>query len=86
MGFICVLNCILSSKYNSFLALLLFALFEYRNTAKLYARIFLTKKRALTGQNIASWVKTKITNSRKGGLTRFYKRRALFFRLRYKKR
>lgn len=38
MGFICVLKCILSSKCNYFLALLLFALFENQNTAQLYAR------------------------------------------------
>src|SRR5699024_11506472 len=59
--------------------------FENRNTAQLYARIFLTKKRAFTGQNLASWVKTKITSSRKGALTRFYKRRALFFAFATKK-
>ena len=43
MSFICVLKCILSSKCNYFLSLLLFALFENQNTAQLYARHFFSK-------------------------------------------
>lgn len=66
MGFICVLKCILSSKYNSFLSLSLFALFENRNTAQLHARHFFLKFERSLGKISPQGWEQKVINSRKG--------------------